>query len=155
MGKMGAEKSKKGIRKKQIPIADGLFTLPANSSEKGRLIGGKCSICGKVVFPKQTITICPSCHGESMEEVLLNTKGKVHACTVFRYKKPPPGFGGKVVPYSYGYVELVDGVIVPALYTDCDLNGPLKVGTEVEMVMEEFVEDDEGNDIVTYKFRPA
>jgi hypothetical protein len=139
--------------KRQIPIEEGLFTLPS-SSDKGHLIGSKCLSCGQVFFPKRAA--CPVCYGESMEQdIALSSKGKVYACTVFRHKKAPPGFEGKAIPYSYGYVELSEGVRVHTLFTDCDLKEPLKVGTEVEMVIRKFREDEDGNEIMTFMFKPV
>jgi len=141
-----------GLAKKHIPIEEGLFTLPS-PSDKGHLIGGKCNACGKVVFPKRTS--CPVCFADLMDEVALSTRGKVHSCTVFRYRRTPPGYEGGTLPYSYGYVALPEGTALLTWYTGFDLKEPLKVNTEVEMVIEPFRIDKDGNEVMTFKFRPV
>ena len=42
---------------------------------------------------------------------------------------------------------------VETLFTDCDLEA-LKMGMDVELVIEKLHEDEQGNEIITYKFRP-
>ena len=57
------------------------------------------------------------------------------------------------VPYSFGWVELPEGIRVETLFTGCAPEN-LKIGMKVEMVLEKLHEDDEGNEIICHKFRP-
>jgi len=68
-------------------------------------------------------------------------------------QKPPEFYRGPV-PYAEGFVELPEGVRVQTLFTDCNLDD-LRVSMDVELVIEKLHEDEEGNEIVTFKFRPA
>ena len=68
-------------------------------------------------------------------------------------QKPPKYYRGQV-PYAEGFVELPEGVRVETLFTGCDFND-LKVGMDVEMIIEKLHEDEEGNEIVAFKFKPV
>ncbi|MFC1919257.1 Zn-ribbon domain-containing OB-fold protein [Chloroflexota bacterium] len=140
----------KSREKQRIPIEPGLFTMPSSPSESPHLIGGKCLSCGAVFFPKQDL--CISCSSAQVEEVLLSTKGKVYSSTISML--PPPLYEGPV-PYVVGYVELSEGVLVPALFAQCSLEKPPEIGTEMEMFVEKWKEDEEGNEVLIYRFRPA
>ena len=132
------------------PIEKDLFTIPSSPGEEPHLIGSKCTRCGEVLFPKQPI--CPKCSNESLSEVALGRKGRVYSSTILHYQ--PPLYKGPM-PIPQGRVELPEGVLVPAIFTECDTDNPLEIGLEVEMIFGEIGEDQEGNEIVTYKFRPV
>jgi uncharacterized OB-fold protein len=68
-------------------------------------------------------------------------------------QKPPEYYKGPV-PYAEGFVELPEGVRVETLFTDCNFDD-LRIGMDMEMVVERLQEDEEGNEILSYKFRPA
>ena len=146
---MNDTESKKSIR--QVAIAEGLFVLESSSGKGAYLIGGKCRLCSQVHFPKEDS--CPKCGGKSVEKVALSRRGKVYQATVFKHHRPSPGYDGPI-PYAYGMVELPEGAGILAPFTECSLDEPLKVGTEVELVVEKFGEDAEGNNIIAFKFRP-
>ncbi len=134
--------------KVEIPLMEGLFTMSATDGQS-RLIGGKCSKCGKRFFSRRAI--CPQCFSEEkIEEILLSTRGKIYAFTTVRI---PPSLGFEV-PYSYGYVDLVeDDIRVPAMFTGYK-SGQLRIGMEVTLVIDKLRTDKEGNEIIGYKFRP-
>lgn len=135
-------------KKEQIPIEKGLFTLPP-PPEKPHLLGIRCKACGEVFFPKRAT--CSKCFSGEVEEIPLSRRGKVYSHTVVRH--PPPEYEG-TVPYGLGHVELPEGVLVITLFTQCDPEA-VKIGMDMEMVLEKFKEDENGNEIVTYKFRPV
>jgi uncharacterized OB-fold protein len=85
-------------------------------------------------------------------ETKLSSKGKIYNYTIVE-QKPPAYYKGEV-PYALGFVELPEGVRLRSLFTGCNLND-LNVGMEVEMVIERLFENDEGDEIITYKFRPV
>lgn len=135
--------------KKVVPVEEGLFTLPISPEEKPHLIGNKCKSCGTVSFPKRAI--CGKCYREGMEEVTLSRRGKVTTWTVIRMK--PPGYKGQA-PYVLGEVELPEGVIVRTHFSGVNPDEPaIKIGDEVEVVVEKIYEDEEGNDVMCYKFK--
>jgi uncharacterized OB-fold protein len=114
------------------------------------VVGSKCRHCGRVYFPKKTI--CVDCwkRGE-MDTVPLSRRGKLSLYTV-----ATQSLLGLDTPYACGYVDLPEGVRLFALLTDCQpFDQKLSLDMEVEMVIEKMMTNDFGEDIHTYKFRPA
>ena len=136
--------------KKQIPVQEGLFYQPQSPEEKPYLIGSKCTICGYVSFPK--LMVCPRCvKKDTMEEVHLNGKGKIDIfSTCFAAL---PGFQA---PSVQGYIILEEGARTWSLITGTEPSDEaLKTGMDVELVIEKLRDDSEGNEIMSYKFRPV
>lgn len=136
--------------KKEMPMKDDnglpLFTWP---SDNPQLIGSKCKVCGEVVFPKRTQ--CPKCHTETEVEVLLCRRGKVY-CSSITYIAPWTMYKGPV-PYSVGHVELPERVLIPTRFPLDPGGQPLPIGSEVELAVEEWGEDEEGNMVMMHVFR--
>ena len=82
----------------------------------------------------------------------MSRYGKIYSVTVVT-QRPPIYYKGPV-PYAMGFVELPEGVRVQALFTGCDPDS-LEIGMNVELVIEKLFEDQEGHDVITYKFRPV
>lgn len=137
--------------KRQIPIKEGLWTVPASLNERPQLIGSQCGHCHEVFFPKKANGICTHCQSKNLKEIKLSRKGKIYSFTVVM-QKPPEYYKGPV-PYAEGFVELPEGVRVETLFTDCNFDD-LKIGMDAEMVIERLHEDEEGNEIMAFKFRP-
>ena len=138
--------------KKGIPIEEGLWITPSSPGEKPQLIGSRCLSCGELYFPRKKKGLCIHCQQRGLEDVKLSGRGKIVSFTVVE-KAPAGGFYKGTVPYAYGDVHLLEGVALRSLFTgNMD---ELKVGMDVEMVIEKLCDDDEGNEIITYKFAPA
>ena len=135
----------KGMR---VSINEKLFKLPS-PEEESHLTGVKCRSCGELFFPKRTK--CIKCFAEEMEEVALGKKGKVYTYTIVHHATP--GYTGPL-PYAVGAVELPGGIVVLSLLTQCHLD-QLKIGMDVELVLEKLYEDEKGNEVISYKFRPC
>jgi uncharacterized OB-fold protein len=136
--------------KNQIPVQEGLFYQSQSPEEKPYLIGTKCKICGYVGFPK--LMVCPRCvKKDTMEEVHLSGKGKIDMfSTCFAAL---PGFQA---PSVQGYINLEEGGRIWSLITGTEPSDEaLKIGMDVELVIEKLREDSEGNEIMSYKFRPT
>jgi len=134
-----------------VPVAEGIFTWPADDPQ---LIGSRCTECGIVTFPTQDS--CPRCASMAMEEHLLDRRGRLWAWTTQGFPPPPPyaGATGKdFVPFGVGFVELGD-VKVEAHLTSADPE-ELTTGMEMELVVVPFRTDDDGNEVVTFAFRPV
>jgi uncharacterized protein len=67
--------------------------------------------------------------------------------------RPQPAPYKGPVPYALAWVELPEGVRFETLLTDCNFDA-LQVGMEVELVIEKLHEDEDGNEVLAYKFRP-
>ena len=138
---------------KQIPIQEGLFTWP---SDEPRLIGSKCNQCGEVAFPVQAS--CSACCVQDSVNIELSTTGKLWSWTIQGFPPKSPPYARQetlesFIPYGVGYVELPEKVLVETRLTQ---NNPdkLKIGMVMELVIEKFIEDAEGNDIMCFAFRP-
>ena len=132
----------------QIPLFKDMLALPHSSTEKARLIGSRCRSCNEVFFPGRHY--CAGCTSGEMEEMRLGPKGIIHTYTISRAS--PPGSIMKA-PYGIARIELPEGAMVTAVLADCDLES-LGIGQEVELVVETVREDDDGNDVVSFKFKP-
>jgi uncharacterized OB-fold protein len=136
----------------QVPIKEGLYGGPAASPQ---LIGSRCNDCGEVAFPRQSS--CPNCTGDSTEEVLLARRGKLWTWTIQRFPPPTPPFTGDsdaFVPFGVGYIELPEGIRVEARLTENDPQ-KLEIGMDMELVIEKFMDDEGGNERMTFAFRPV
>ncbi len=135
------------------PVADGLFTWPA---DKPQLIGSRCTECGIITFPTQDS--CPRCATTAMEEHLLARRGTLWAWTTQDFPPPSPPYAGPTgdafVPYGIGYVELPGEVKVETRLTEARPD-VLRLGMEMELVVVPFRIDDDGNEVVTFAFRPV
>lgn len=142
-----------GSTRKQIPLKEGMISLPSSPGEEAYLIGSRCCSCGDVFFIKRDY--CLNCQSSDLEEVALNRRGKLWGFTVMFYPAPPPYKPpDPFVPYGVGWVELPDGVMVHSVLTASN-PGQLHVGMDMELVIEKLDGDEEGNDIMTYKFHPV
>ncbi|WP_024333775.1 Zn-ribbon domain-containing OB-fold protein [Desulfotignum balticum] len=131
---------------KDIYVGDGLFVPPQSPSQEPHLIGSKCNNCGEVTFPKQPW--CANCGGDA-EELLLSSRGKLYSFS--NVNNPvPEGYKGPI-PYGVGVVE-VDGVRVMSYITEHD-PGKLKIGMDMKLVIEPLFVDDEGNNVIGFKWR--
>ncbi len=137
----------------QVPVADGIFTFPSDAPQ---LIGSRCAACGIVTFPRQDS--CPRCAATAMVEHLLARRGTLWAWTTQDFPPPTPPYGGpsgkEFVPFGIGYVELPGEVKVESRLTESDPR-VLAHGMEMELVLVPFRTDDDGNEVVTFAFRPV
>jgi uncharacterized OB-fold protein len=144
---MGTIKNSPDSDRKQLSINEKLFKLPPPGKDP-YLTGVQCKSCGEFFFPKRAR--CINCSGEEMEEVALGKKGKVYTYTVVHHATP--GYTGPL-PYAVGAVELPEGIVILSPLTQCNID-QLKIGMDVELVLEKLYEDENGNEVISYKFRP-
>jgi len=95
--------------------------------------------------------ICVACGQNGLDEAELSTRGRVWTYTIAG--QTPPGSMVEA-PYALAVVELPEKVAIRAVLTDVDL-AEVKVGMEVEIKLVKMKEDEEGNDVVSYMFRPV
>jgi uncharacterized OB-fold protein len=120
-----------------------------------QLIGSSCGSCGATAFPAQQR--CPKCSVGDMSQVLLPRRGTLVAWTTQGFPPGPPYKGptGKAfVPFGVGLVELGDVIRVEGRLTEND-PAKLEFGMPVELTMIPFATDDDGDEIVTFAFKPA
>ncbi len=135
----------------QKALAPEISTWP---DENPQLIGSQCGACGATTFPRQER--CPRCSAAEMTELLLPRQGTLVAWTTQGFPPGPPYAGptGKdFVPFGVGLVQLDDVIRVEGRLTEND-PAKLQFGMDVELTMIPFTTDDEGNEVVTFAFRP-
>ena len=132
-----------------LPLKPGLYSIPDSENSRPALIGCKCPSCQEIFFPKRQI--CQNCQNKNLDEILLSTIGKIYSFTTVM-QRPAIHYKGPV-PYSFGWVELPEGVRIETLYTECDPD-KLEIGIEVEMILGKIYVNDEGKEIVCHMFRP-
>lgn len=137
----------------RVPVAEGIFTWP---SDDPKLIGSRCGDCGIVTFPAEDS--CPRCVSTAMTEHLLPQRGRLWAWTTQEFPPPSPPYVGPTGrdfrAFGVGYVELADEVKVETRLTETDPE-VLVPGLEMEVVLVPFRTDDDGNEVVTFAFRPV
>lgn len=149
------DKDKHELKQKKekeiIPCVENLFSLPIGHSETGHLIGSRCKKCEKVFFPK--CFVCLNCleRGE-MEEVPLSRKGKLYCYTIVHQKVPGSMIEAPFIPII---VELPEKIQVRSVLTEAHISEMNMdcIDREVEIVFEKIAENEEGKDLMTFKYR--
>ena len=88
----------------------------------------------------------------------LKTKGTLWSWTVQGFlPKSPPYAGPETLetfkPYGVGYIELEGQVRVESRLTESNPE-KLKIGMPMELVFDKFIEDEDGNDVISFAFSP-
>ena len=107
-----------------------LTTLYRNREMVLGLIGGKCSKCGTLQFPKTNVCVNPNCHGADTQEdhPFSDMRATMRSYTADRltYSMAPPAF--------HGMVQFEDGGRAMIDFTDIDPDARLEVGATMRMV---------------------
>lgn len=109
------------------------------------------------MFPAQKS--CPACCGEDVKTIEMSRRGILWTWTIqsFMPNKPPytgPETPETFKPFGVGYVELPGETRVEARLACRDL-GKLRIGMDMELAVEKYTEDAEGNQVMAYFFRPV
>ena len=140
------------MSKRQYPIEEGLFTWPAAEPQ---LIGGRCKSCATYFFPRFYAIHKPGCKERQVEDVLFSRRGKLDSYTIQYYPPPPPFINPEpFVPYAIGMVSLPEGIAILGMITGCKLED-IKLHMDVELIVEKAWDDNEGNEALTWKWRPV
>ncbi|MEX1255381.1 MAG: OB-fold domain-containing protein [Dehalococcoidia bacterium] len=136
----------------RVPVAEGLF---AETPDGPRLLGSRCAACGTPYFPKSALCRQPTCDGSAMEDAAFGPNATLWSYTVQHYPPPPPAkYDEPYVPYAMALVDLAEGLRLLARVAVDDLT-QVKAGMPVELVLEPLYTDPQGNDVITWKFRPS
>ncbi len=138
--------------KKYVAVKEDFFSKPLYPLDKVCLMGTRCCDCGEVLLGKAVA--CEQCQSENLESITLSKTGKLYSYTI-NWNKPPGDYKGPepFQPFAVGLVELPEGIRVLSVLTDCDFD-KLRANMDLELSIEELYKDEEGNTVVTYKFRP-
>jgi uncharacterized OB-fold protein len=140
------------------PAIDGWFT----TGEAPALLGSRCTTCATTYFPplpadRQGFCRNPACDGEGFESVELSRRGSVWSYTDAQYQPPAPYVSptDPYEPFALAAVELDEGITVLGQVADGYGVGDLRVGAEVELVVETLNQDDEGADLLIWRWKPV
>jgi uncharacterized OB-fold protein len=142
------------VEKKKISVIEGWFTT---DKKEPNLIGNRCRSCGDYFFPKAFTCRNPNCMGEDLEEVFLSRQGKLWSCTNNYYQPPPPYVPpGDFEPYTIVVVNLPkEKLMVMGQLASGNRFEDLKIGMEMELVVETLFVDDQGNEHMIWKWAPV
>ncbi len=122
------------------------YPLVSHFSKKlkdGRLIGSKCSKCGKVFLPPRRG--CNNCFSTEMEEIEIGTEATMTAFTVIHFA--PESFSDKA-PYIAAIGKFEEGVSLLAHLVG--VTSMPSVGMKMKLVPQEI-----GKNRIVYKFIKA
>ena len=141
--------------KTRVPAVHGWLNI---DPDHPRLLGTRCTECGSVFFPRESVRCRnPNCGARSLEETELSPRGKLWSYTNAGYKPPEPYVPrtDPYVPFIIAAVELakekmvVLGQIVPGVPLDS-----LKVGMELELTLATLLEDDT-TETIAWAWKPV
>ncbi len=140
------------MSKQQVLAIEGWFA----TDPEPHLLGSRCRSCASYFFPKETM-YCrnPGCASSDFEEVPLSRTGSVWSFTENHYKPPAPYISPEpFAPYTVAAVELADEKMVVLGQIAADVEASeLRVGMQVELVVEKLYEDDDSEYLI-WKWRP-
>jgi len=135
------------------PAVEGWFT----TGDDPTLLGSRCTTCATVYFPPmaaERASFCrnPTCDGEEFETAVLSRRGRVWSYTDAQYQPPAPYVArtDPYEPFALAAVELPEGITVLGQVADGYGVADLKVGAEVELVVEPL--DDE---LLVWRWKPV
>jgi hydroxymethylglutaryl-CoA synthase len=118
----------RGLRA-EVDKQTGMTTLYRNKEMLLALVGGKCTRCGTVQFPKTGICVNPNCNAVDTQDdhPFSGASAKVNSFTADRltYSPDPPAY--------YGMVQFDEGGRTMIDFTDVDPAVGLEVGTPMRM----------------------
>ena len=145
------------------PVIDGWFT----TGEEPHLLASRCTRCSNVVFPPVSSDAgaaafyCrnPACDGVEHESVELSRRGTVWSYTDAQYQPPAPYVpqADPFEPFALAAVELPEGIVVLGQVAEGFGVADLRVGAEVEVVVETLNPGGgaESADLLIYRWRPV
>jgi hypothetical protein len=132
-------------------VVEGAFTLGGDA----RLIASKCDTCETYAFPRSFACPNPSCEGRDVRDAELSRSGRLASFTVVHYPPPAPYVAADPFePFAIAEVAFPEGIQVVGPVTGCD-PADLKMGMEMETVVEPYYTGRDGSRMVGWKFRPA
>jgi uncharacterized OB-fold protein len=139
------------------PAVAGWFT----TGDEPHLVASRCTSCGTLVFPPpppEARSFCrnPECDGEAHEPAELSRTGRVWSYTDAQYQPPAPYLpcADPFEPFALAAVELPEGLVVLGQVADGYGVRDLRVGAEVELVVETLYVDDDG-DRTIWRWKPV
>lgn len=135
-----------------VPVVDGLFTPEGEP----RLLASRCSECGAAFFPRRSYCRNPQCSRTALQPIALGRRGALHSFTVQHYMAPHPfRLDASLLPYTLALVEFPEGVRVLGMLAEGADPAKLRIGMPMEVTLGRLYTREDGQEVVTWKFRPA
>lgn len=120
------------------PAVEGWFT----TGEQPALLASRCTACATLSFPPlPEWATCrnPACDGDAHDTATLSRRGTVWSYTDAQYQPPPPyrPAGEEFEPFALAAVQVEEGLVILGQVADGFGVADLRVGAEVELVLEE------------------
>ena len=116
---------------------------------QGKLLGGRCTKCGKVHLPPRPL--CDNCYSKDFEWTEIPSRGKLVTYTVIHIA---PAQFQSMAPYAMGIIELANGLRIPGM-----INGvaqeQVKIGMELKMDFGKCVVTQQWPQWPRYCFKPV
>lgn len=135
----------------QVAVADGLFVQDGSGPA---LVGSRCTGCGAHYFPTALSCRNPRCDVKQVVPALIGRTGVLHSWTVQHYRPPALFRMDDWEPYALGLVEIPEGLRVLGMLTGVPLR-EVEIGMPVELVLEALGTDEQGREVLTYKYAPG
>lgn len=141
------------------PAIEGWFT----TGPEPALLASRCTTCGASYFPPTVSDadgagFCrnPACDGTAFETAELSRRGRVWSYTDAQYQPPPPYVPATETyqPFALAAVELPEGLVVLGQVAAGYGVADLRVGADVELVVETLHADDTGERTV-WRWKPV
>src|SRR5260221_10280422 len=129
-------------------MAEDYFEVSDDPASPVRLKGSKCRACGEVFYPRRIV--CAKCLHEGCDDVFLSTTGTLLPWTWVHL----PLFAktdATVSSYGVGQVDLPEGPRIQAILQGSPED--FSIGMSLSLDIETLRQDDEGNDVVIYRFK--
>ncbi len=141
------------MAKTRVAAIEGWFTL----DDEPHLIGTRCAESGTYFFPPETtMSRAPGFADSELVPVELSRTGKVWSFTNAGYQPPEPFIAqtDPYVPFCIAAVELAEEqLVVLGQCVDGVTVDDLRLGLEMELVLDTLYSDDE-HDHVVWKWQP-
>jgi uncharacterized OB-fold protein len=90
-----------------------------------------------------------------MQDAAFGARGKLWSLAIQDYPPPPPAkYDEPYKPYAMGVVDLDDGLRVMGQISTGDPR-TVEPGVDVELVLEPLYHEEDGTEVITWKFRPV
>lgn len=137
----------------KIAIKEDLLTTPLEPVDEVRLAGSICNDCGEAFLGK--LAGCENCGSRNLRSVALSNEGSLYTFTVL-HALPGGSYKGSrepFVPFGIGMIELPEGCRIIAPVT---VNDPkkLKVNMPMRLIVDTLYVNEEGNEVLAFKFGP-
>lgn len=135
--------------KMRKPFTEGIMTSPLTDLKEVKLIGTECRSCNEVFLGK--VSVCKKCQNKLFNDIILSDIGKLFSYSIVRHQ-PPGEYKGQPPPFAVGLIELPEGLRIFAPLEGSNFE-KIKIGSKVKLVIHKLFEDEDGNDIISYRFK--